>query len=100
MSDGINPKDDKEKILPYIQDAEEVMKMLESNHELAIYIAGLLMKLADNGLLDSDKLEKDDDNEINSLAQWLLTNSEYYFEKAKEEAVELIEKGEDPRGES
>ena len=59
MSDGINPKNDKEKILPYIQDAEEVMQMLESNREIAIYIAGLLMKLADNGLLDSDKLEKD-----------------------------------------
>jgi len=104
MSDGINPKDDKEKILPYIQDAEEVMQMLESNREIAIYIAGLLMKLADNGLLVSliqysNEPEKDDDNEINSLAQWLLKNSEYYFEKAREEAVELIEKGEDPRGE-
>jgi hypothetical protein len=40
------------------------------------------------------------DEEINSLAQWLLENSEYYFEKAKEEAEELIEKGEDPRGKS
>ena len=99
MSDGINPKDDKEKILPYIQDAEEVMQMLESDYELAIYIAELLMKLDDNGLLDSDELEKDDDNEINSLAQWLLKNSEYYFEKAREEAEKLIEKGEDPRGE-
>ena len=100
MSDGINPKNDKEKILPYIQDAEEVMKMLESDYELAIYIAKLLMKLDDNGLLDSDELEKDDDNEINSLAQWLLKNSEYYFEKAREEAEELIKKDEDPRGKS
>ena len=40
------------------------------------------------------------DEEINSLAQWLLKNSEYYFEIAREEAEELIEKGDDPRGES
>ena len=83
--------------MPYMQDAKEVMQMLESDYELRIYIAGLLMKLADNGLLNE---EKDNDNEINSLAQWLLKNSEYYFEKAKEEAEELIEKGKDPRGES
>lgn len=88
-----------EKMMPYMQDAKEVMQMLESDYELAIYIAELLMKLDDNGLLDSEELEKDDDNEINSLAQWLLKNSEYYFEKAREEAEKLIEKGEDPRGE-
>ena len=86
-----------EKMMPYMQDAKEVMQMLESDYELRIYIAGLLMKLADNGLLNE---EKDNDNEINSLAQWLLKNSEYYFEKAKEEAEELIETGKDPRGES
>ena len=89
-----------EKMMPYMQDAKEVMQMLESDYELAIYIAELLMKLDDNGLLDSDELEKDDDNEINSLAQWLLENSEYYFEIAREEAEELIKKGNDPRGES
>ena len=88
-----------EKMMPYMQDAKEVMQMLESDYELRIYIADLLKKLDDNGLLDSDELEKDDDNEINSLAQWLLKNSEYYFEKAREEAEKLIEKGEDPRGE-
>ena len=92
--------DNTEKMMSYIQDAEEVMQMLESDYELAIYIAELLMKLDDNGLLDSDELEKDDDNEINSLAQWLLKNSEYYFEIAREEAEKLIEKGDDPRGES
>lgn len=85
--------------MPYMQDAKEVMQMLESDYELRIYIADLLKKLDDNGLLDSEELEKDDDNEINSLAQWLLKNSEYYFEKAREEAEKLIEKGEDPRGE-
>lgn len=88
-----------EKMMPYMQDAKEVMQMLESDYELRIYIADLLKKLDDNGLLDSEELEKDDDNEINSLAQWLLKNSEYYFEKAREEAEKLIEKGEDPRGE-
>ena len=88
-----------EKMMPYMQDAIEVMQMLESDYELRIYIADLLKKLDDNGLLDSEELEKDDDNEINSLAQWLLKNSEYYFEKAREEAEKLIEKGEDPRGE-
>ena len=86
--------------MPYMQDAKEVMQMLESDYELRIYIADLLKKLDDNGLLDSEELEKDDDNEINSLAQWLLENSEYYFEIAREEAEELIEKGDDPRGES
>ena len=85
--------------MPYMQDAKEVMQMLESDYELRIYIADLLKKLDYNGLLDSEELEKDDDNEINSLAQWLLKNSEYYFEKAREEAEKLIEKGEDPRGE-
>ena len=85
--------------MPYMQDSKEVMQMLESDYELRIYIADLLKKLDDNGLLDSEELEKDDDNEINSLAQWLLKNSEYYFEKAREEAEKLIEKGEDPRGE-
>ena len=89
-----------EKMMPYMQDAKEVMQMLESDYELRIYIADLLKKLDDNGLLDSEELEKDDDNEINSLAQWLLENSEYYFEIAREEAEELIEKGDDPRGES
>ena len=89
-----------EKMMPYMQDAKEVMQMLESDYELRIYIADLLKKLDDNGLLDSEELEKDDDNEINSLAQWLLKNSEYYFEIAREEAEELIEKGDDPRGES
>ena len=88
-----------EKMMPYMQDAKEVMQMLESDYELRIYIADLLKKLDDNGLLDSEELEKDDDNEINSLAQWLLKNSEYYFEKAREEAEKLIEKGEDPTGE-
>lgn len=88
-----------EKMMPYMQDAKEVMQMLESDYELRIYIADLLKKLDDNGLLDSEELEKDDDNEINSLAQWLLKNSEYYFEKAREEAEKLIEKGEDPSGE-
>ena len=91
--------DNKEKILPYIQDAEHFMEALGSDSEVALWIAELLMKLDDNGLLDSDELEKDDDNEINSLAQWLLENSEYYFEIAREEAEELIEKGDDPRGE-
>jgi len=37
------------------------------------------------------------EGDINGLAQWLLENSEYYFEKAKEEAEELLAKGEDPR---
>jgi hypothetical protein len=55
MSDGINPKDDEEKMMPYMQDAEEVMQMMESDYELRIYIAGLLMKLADNGLLNEEK---------------------------------------------
>ena len=44
--------------------------------------------------------KKVSDEEINILEQWLLKNSEYYFEIAREEAEELIEKGDDPRGES
>lgn len=37
------------------------------------------------------------DEEIKSLARWLLINSQYYFDMAMEEAESLIEKGEDPR---
>ena len=46
--------DNTEKMMSYIQDAEEVMQMLESDYELAIYIAELLMKLDDNGLLNEE----------------------------------------------
>ena len=55
MSDGINPKDDKEKILPYIQDAEHFMEALGSDYEVALWIAELLMTLDDNGLLNEEK---------------------------------------------
>jgi len=36
------------------------------------------------------------EEKIRELAIWLLENSEYYFERAMEEAEELIEKGENP----
>ena len=39
-----------EKMMPYMQDAKEVMQMLESDYELRIYIADLLKKLDVNGL--------------------------------------------------
>ena len=36
-----------EKLLPYIQDAEHTMEALESDYEVAIWVAELLMKLDD-----------------------------------------------------
>ena len=50
--------DNKEKILPYIQDAEHFMEALGSDSEVALWIAELLMKLDDNSLLK----EKTNDN--------------------------------------
>ena len=46
--------DNKEKILPYIQDAEHFMEALGSDSEVALCIAELLMKLDDNGLLNEE----------------------------------------------
>ena len=43
-----------EKLLPYIQDAEHTMEALESDYEVAMWIAELLMKLDDNGLLNQE----------------------------------------------
>ena len=55
MNKGINLKDDKVKILPYIQDAQHFMEALGSDYEVALWIAELLMKLDDNGLLNEEK---------------------------------------------
>jgi len=55
MSYMINPKHDNDKMLPYIQDAEHVMEMLEGDRGIAIWIAELLMKLDDNGLLNKEE---------------------------------------------
>ena len=46
--------DNKEKILPYIQDAEHFMEALGSDSEVVLWIAELLMKLDDNGLLNEE----------------------------------------------
>ena len=51
----MDKQNNNEKLLPYIQDAEHTMEALESDYEVAIWIAELLMKLDDKKLYNNLK---------------------------------------------
>ena len=51
----MDKQNNNEKLLPYIQDAEHTMEALESDYEVAIWIAELLMKLDDKKLCNNLK---------------------------------------------